>query len=535
MYLFIFKCYTISMKWKSKERKTTSLFKKILTIFFVIISLGLQLLLFYELLFGTSLYINQIWFQVIYVIIYIIGIITVAKLYNKNVNSSYKLTWTFLILVLPLFGTICYLLYANGRSMPRRKSTKIRAYLLNRIPKTKTKEDIKDSDPIGYNLLKGLEKSTGLSCYKNTETIFFADAYEKHQRMMEDLKSAQKYIFIEFFIVSDGELLNEVYDVLKEKGEQGIPIYFIYDDVGSKFSFKRKTLKKFIAIPNFQICTYAPFGQNMNPAINYRDHRKIVVIDGKIAYCGGDNLADEYIHKKERFGYWRDNALRLYGEAVKGFTYLFLEMWYMSSKEILPIDDFVYDFDSDPFVKKDDCIVMPFGDGPTYSSNPAYNLFISLISSAQKSIKISTPYFAIDNEFINALARASKNGVEVSILVPGIPDKKSVFYITRSNYGRVLESGGKIYEFSPGFNHAKNIIIDDKYAFIGTTNTDYRSFFLHFECGTFLLNDPSIEKMSKDFDDTIKKSQEILFLQWLDRPIHQKIIELLLTFFSPLL
>ena len=523
------------MKWKTKERKTTSIFKKIITFFVVIIFLGLQLLLFYELLFGGLLHSNQIWFQILYVIVLIVGIITVAKLYNKDVNNSYKLTWTFLILVLPLFGTICYLLYANGRSMPRRKSKKIRSYLLNRIPNNNAKDILIDKDPIGYKLLQGLENATGFTSYQNTNTIFFADAKNKHEMMIKDLKEAKKYIFMEFFIVSNGELLEELYEVLLQKGKEGIPIYFIYDDVGSKFSFKRKKIKQFLNIPNFQMCTYAPYGQNMNPAINYRDHRKIVVIDGKIAYCGGDNLADEYIHKKERFGFWRDNALRLYGEGVKGYTYLFLEMWYMSSKELLTPDNFVYDFDSDPFVKREDALVMPFGDGPTYETNPAYNLFISMISSAQKSIKISTPYFAIDSEFINALCRAARNGVDVTILVPGIPDKKSVFCLTRSNYGNVLKAGGKIFEFSPGFNHAKNVIVDDKYAFIGTTNTDYRSFFLHFECGTFLEHDEVIKEMSKDFDDALIKSKEISLMNWENRPRFQRLMELLLTFFSPLL
>ena len=179
--------------------------------------------------------------------------------------------------------------------------------------------------------------------------------------------------------------------------------------------------------------------------------------------------------------------------------------------------------------------VMPFGDGPTYQSHPSYNLFINMITSAQKSIRISTPYFIIDKEFINALCRAARNGVEVEILVPAIPDKKMVFYMTRGHYENVLQAGGKIYEYTPGFNHAKNVIIDSKYAFVGTTNTDYRSFFLHFECGTFLMHDKSIVDMNKDFTDAIKQSNEISLESWKNRPLYQKFIEFLLTFLSPLL
>ena len=524
------------MRKRSKERITTSIFKKIIAILLAIIFLGGQLFLYYELLFGIYLDHNhQIGFWIIYLLVYILGLLTVAKLYNKAVNTSYKLTWTILILIVPLFGTFAYYIYGNGRSMPRRKNRKIRAYLLNRIPKTRIKEELKETDLVGYNLIRGLEQSTGFTCYQNTEVKFYSNVKEKHKHLLEDLRTAEKYIFLEFFIVSEGKLLDELYDVLKEKGEKGVQIYFIYDDVGSKATFKKKSLKHFLEIPNLTMKSYAPFGQNMNPAINYRDHRKIAVIDGKIAYCGGDNLADEYIHEKERFGYWRDNALRLYGEAVKGFTYLFLEMWYMSSKEMLKLEDYLYDFDHHPLAEQKASYIFPFGDGPTYQSHPAYNLFISMIASAQKSIKISTPYFVIDKEFINALCRAARNGVDVTILVPGIPHKKMVFYMTRGNYGSILEAGGSIYEFTPGFNHAKNVIIDDKYAFIGTTNTDYRSFFLHFECGTFLVHDPVIKEMSKDFDNALKISQEISYESWKNRPRYQKIIEFLLTYFSPLL
>ena len=523
------------MRKNSKERITTSILKKIITFFLILIFLAIQLFLYYELLFGVYFNNQKVWFWIVYFACLFLGCIVIASFYNKNINTSYKLTWTILILLFPFFGTFCYFLYGNGRSMPRRKNKKIRAYLLNRISKTRTKDLYLNKDQVGYNLLKGLEASTGFTCYTNTEVTFYANIRDKHLRFLEDLKAAKKYIFMEFFIVSEGKLLNQLYEILLQKGQEGIPIYFIYDDVGSKATLHSKTIKKLQSIPNLLLKAYAPFGQNMNPAINYRDHRKIVVIDGKIAYCGGDNLADEYIHEKVRFGYWRDNALRLYGEGVHGFVYLFLEMWYMSSKERLIPEEFLYDFSQHVPPIQNDSIVMPFGDGPTYQSHPSYNLFINMITSAQKSIRISTPYFIIDKEFINALCRAARNGVEVEILVPAIPDKKMVFYMTRGHYENVLQAGGKIYEYTPGFNHAKNVIIDSKYAFVGTTNTDYRSFFLHFECGTFLMHDKSIVDMNKDFTDAIKQSNEISLESWKNRPLYQKFIEFLLTFLSPLL
>jgi cardiolipin synthase len=270
-------------------------------------------------------------------------------------------------------------------------------------------------------------------------------------------------------------------------------------------------------------------GAIINPRINYRDHRKIVVIDGTIGYIGGDNLADEYIGRLVKYGKWRDNAMRLCGDAVYSLQLVFAESWFLACGEKIELKPFVSNKgESDGFV-------MPFGDGPTNPYNPAHTLFESLVSSASKYLYISTPYFIVDNAFINLLCNSARSGVDVRLLVPHKPDKKIIFAITRGHYGELLKAGVKIYEYTPGFNHAKNFIVDDKYAFIGTVNCDYRSLMLHFENGAYLAHNSQIVEMRKDFLSAVEKSEIITLEKWKNRPLLTKITEVALSFLAPLL
>lgn len=515
---------------KSKERKTMPFYKVIINTIILIISFVVQILFYSFLLWGYKWgNVEAYWYSILKTIAVIVSIFVISYIYSCKINSSLKITWIILVLLFPLFGTTIYLLYGHGRSMPKRKSKKIREYIHSRINENNV-EFLKDEDLMAYNLIKGLCNSTYYSAYINSEVKFYDDAKNKAEDALIDLQNAKEYIFLEFFIVSSGKLLDRLIEILKNRAEAGVEIYMIYDDVGSKPTLNKKDIKKLLNIKTMHLQVYAPFGKNLSPSLNYRDHRKIIVIDGKIAYNGGDNLADEYVHDLTRFGYWRDNALKIEGDAVNGFVTLFLEMWYMSSKERLSFTK---------FKNKDNCIknknvVMPFGDGPTYEQDPAYSLFMNLISLATKTIYISTPYFIIDQEFINTILRALRKGVEVIILTPGIPDKKSVFYLTRAHYKDLLQEGAKIYEYSPGFNHAKNVIIDNEYAYIGTTNIDYRSFFLHFECGTLLYKNSEIIKMKNDFLMAIKTSHLVTYDEYKLRGLTQRFIAFLLSFFSPL-
>ena len=352
-----------------------------------------------------------------------------------------------------------------------------------------------------------------------------------YQDMIEDIKNAKKYIFIEYFIISSGILLNSLIDVLEKKGKEGVEIRICYDDFGSKLGLKNKDLNRIKLIPNLEIVKFAPLGLTINISANYRDHRKTVIIDGKIAYVGGDNLADEYANYKTRFGYWRDNAIRIEGEAVNNCLFSFAESWYLSTKKILDINEYKVIHK----VEDSNNIVMPFGDGPTDRRNPAYDLYTSIADNAQNYLYISTPYLIIDPEFIDHICNACRSGVDVKVLIPGIPDKKTVYYLTQSHFGEILRAGGKIYKYSPGFNHAKNYICDDKYAVIGSINVDYRSLYLHFENGVYLSHDEEIIKMKEDFLNAISQSEEIDYNKWKNRPLLLKITQFILKLFSPLM
>ncbi len=366
--------------------------------------------------------------------------------------------------------------------------------------------------------------------FNNTNSTFFADAKDKTIKMFEDMKNAKKYIYIEFFIISEGKLLDELLEILYEKAACGINVKIIFDDVGSRQTMSKKKVKEINKHQNIEMVSYNPLGVDLSLGVNFRDHRKIVIIDGEIGYTGGDNIADEYVHNIIRFGTWRDNAIRIEGDAVYNLLVMFVENWYMSTLKQIEIDHYI---PNDKIVNT--AIHFPFGDGPTNQNNPAYNLIKSMISNSHKYLYISTPYFIIDSEFIEEICLAANSGVDVKILVPHIPDKKIIFTLTRSHYGKLLKAGCEIYEYLPGFNHAKNIICDDLYALIGTINIDYRSLFLHFECGDLMMYDQQIHEMKKDFLDAIGKSTRISYETWINRPLRSKIIEFLATIASPLI
>lgn len=501
--------------------------KKLLAIIISLVILCLQIAFYGVVLVGVY----NLWY--LRIAASVLGLIFVLALYKRDINSSYKLSWTIFILVAPFAGTVLYIIFGGGRQIPKRKAKIINDYLEPQIEKNYFTDGLAQTDPRGAGLITALENSSFYTAYANTQSEFFSDIAQKHERLLADLNSAEKYIYIEFFIISDGYVLESVLETLEKKGAEGVKIKFVYDDIGSKKHLKRRTKKRLADIENLELCVFEPTGLTINPRINYRDHRKIVVIDGKIGYMGGDNLADEYVGRLIKYGKWRDTAMRFTGDAVRSLEIMFAEIWYMSSGEMIEV--------APPVIKEDvptdlsGGIVMPFGDGPTNALDPAYHLFESMTACSQKYLYLSTPYFIIDNSFINMIQMAARRGVDVKILVPHIPDKKLIFAMTRGHYGEILKAGGKIYEYTPGFNHAKNVIVDDKYAFIGTVNCDYRSLLLHFECGALLIDNPNTEKMRDDFLAAVEQSEEITLEKWRNRSIFTKLTELVLAIISPLL
>lgn len=511
-------------KLRNVGRRTISIFKQIILIIITLALIALQIALIYGLLFEAA---N---IQFLYIFIKVLGFICVVNLIDKEMISSFKIIWIIIILVFPFVGTIFYLFAGDERTFPKKKSRKVRSYVNTFIPSQKDLKSLKEEDDVLYKHVSVITRGCDFPYYRNTEVTYFNHIDEKVERMLEDIKNAKKYIFIEYFIISSGKLLDNLIEALTVASSNGVIIKICYDDFGSKTNLKAADIKRLKAIPNLKLVKFAPLGFTLNLTVNYRNHRKTLIIDGEIGYMGGDNLADEYANYITRFGYWRDNGVRIYGEGVNNLIYMFAETWYLSTKEMLEINDYI-----SPVKTQDNYVVMPYADGPTDNRNPAHDLYVSMINNAKDYLYISTPYLIIDRDFLNELIMAARSGVDVRILVPGIPDKKTVYLMSRSHFGELLKAGVKIYKYTPGFNHAKNFICDDKYGTVGSVNVDYRSLYLHFENGLFINDNEIVQEMRKDFEDSLKESEEITYEVWKKRPAISKIIEFVLKVFSTLM
>jgi len=505
-------------------RRTLSFFKRFILIIISLLLIILQLVGLYAILFTASS------FEWLYITVELIGIICVIDLMTKDMVCNYKIVWIVLILAFPFVGAVFYIFCGDERTFPKRKSAKIKKYLNTYIPEKKNLDELKEIDPVLYKHISVLVSGCDFPYYKNTNVLFYSDINEKKNQLIDDLNKATKYIFIEYFIISSGKMLDEIIEALNDASRRGVEIKIIYDAFGSNKNFSPSDLKKIKKNQNLQIVKFAPFGITLNLTVNYRDHRKIVVIDGKVGYVGGDNIADEYANYIERFGIWRDNAVRLEGDAVTNLVYMFAETWYLSTKKMLNVEEYKTTYEC-----KSTSVIMPYSDGPTDKRNPAIDLYASLANNAKDYLYISTPYLIIDRDFLHELIMAKRSGVDVKILLPGIPDKKMVYLMTRSHYGMLLKEGIKIYEYTPGFNHAKNFICDDAYGVVGTVNVDYRSLYLHFENGVFISDLTSVLKMKENFLSDLEKSKEINYKLWQKRPIFIKIIEFILKIFSTLM
>lgn len=429
-------------------------------------------------------------------------------------------------------GPLLYLCFGNGNTLPKRKFKKIVGYLQNEQQPNGILEKLNEEDNLSYRLSKFLNTTTGMYPYANEGEEFFNDGNCLFKDMIREIDKAEKYIFLEYFIVASGVMLDELITHLEAASNRGVEIKFLYDYVGCNVPkvLKREDLKRLRNILNCQIAPYNPLGISLNLGINYRDHRKILLIDGKCCFVGGINIADEYIHAKKRFGFWRDNGMKIYGSACYNYLLLFAKIWYMSTREKLVIGD--YKYDSQLPAKQG--YIFPFGDGPNNKLNPTYDLYVKLIENAKKRIYISTPYLVIDSIFLKIIKNQIKSGVEVIFLVPGIADKKIVYLMTEDNFKEILAIGGKIYRFKEGFNHAKTLVIDDDYAIVGTVNVDYRSMFLHFECCNLLMHTPSIKDIVADFEEAMLMSEELKYEVSKKRNPFKRLLSFILSIFGPL-
>ncbi|HQP24720.1 MAG TPA: cardiolipin synthase [Smithellaceae bacterium] len=463
----------------------------------------------------------------------IAGIIEVLSVSEKNRSLTHIVPWLILILLLPVFGYILYLLW--GRSGTHSRKSKKIYDILSSGPRWRKQSpgvgaSLAEQYPIKKRTAAYLQKE-GFPIYANTDCTYFPLGELQFDALLSDLEKAERYIFMEFFIVSQGQLWDRVHEILKLKAAQGVEVRFLYDDLGSIFTLPKDFVKSLSAD--------RISAQRFNPAhkylsrlyLNFRNHQKIVVIDGRIGYTGGTNLADEYANLYEKHGHWKDAAIRLTGEAVWGLTVTFLQMWEAETE--LPEDYERYHPRTDVAGHG---FYQPFDDGPVnHEHNPAEAVYRQTIHSAQSYVWITTPYLVIDEIMIDALSTAAVGGVDVRIVTPKIWDHWYVHMVTRSNYGRLLESGVRIYEYTPGYIHAKTILSDDIHAVTGSINMDYRSFYLHFENGVSIYGAPVLQEIKSDMLAIFMVSEEISLEQWERRPYRVKILQSFLRLFIPLL
>ncbi len=466
----------------------------------------------------------------------IIKLCSVLYIVHKPTNPSYKLIWIILITLLPVLGISLFILWGNtGIPIFIRKKLKQQTKLANNFLELK-KDDyliLKEIDPFKYKQACFLTNTTDMPVYRsnNIEYLNIGEIY--FERLLNDIKNAEKYIFLEYFIISKSYMWDTLFEVLKEKSINGVKIYILTDQIGSNIRLPKEYKNNF-NLENIFTKQFNPILPFISLHLNYRDHRKIAVIDGTIAYTGGINIGDEYINKTSNLGHWKDFGVRLTGKSVASFVAMFIKMWNITNKDYqLNYDDFTVE--SPNYPNDDNGFLLPFCDSPLNHKNPAENTYINMINSAKKSVYITTPYLILSNEMIITLVNAAYSGIDVRIIIPHIPDKKIVFALSRAFYDKLLKAGVKIYEYKPGFIHGKSCIIDGQTALIGTINFDFRSLYLHYECGVWFYNTGLEKKVQEDFLNSQEKSIQIKLESWKKRSIFKKIFEAILVTIAPLL
>ncbi len=468
-------------------------------------------------------------FPYIYGILLLLSISMLIAVINSEKNPAYKLAWIMPILILPVFGGMFYLLFGTSKVSSRLKK--------NREIQQKFKQEYlsqdqsvwekaKSSDSAFFSLMHYVNRAN-YPLYADEGCEYFPLGEDKFKKLKEELLLAKEYIFLEYFIIADGYMWDEILNILKEKVQEGVEVRIIYDDCGS-WGLLPKHYEKTLREAGIHCRIFNPLRPSLTVTMNNRDHRKILIIDGRVAFTGGINIADEYINRREIHGHWKDTAVMIRGQAVSTLVSLFFEMWNL----IEPGDEDVL-----KYYKKHETpeqyegYLQPYGADP-FSEDPiGEHIYLNLISKAQKELLIVTPYLIIDNEMTTALCLAAKSGVSVTVLTPHIADKWYVHLMTVSTYPQLIKAGVKIYEYTPGFVHAKMFVADGKIATVGTVNLDYRSLYLHFECGVILYGTKTVQTIREDVLSTLAVSQKILTedlkkIRWYHR-LFQRVVQAL--------
>jgi len=440
-------------------------------------------------------------------IVYVLGIalswVSFLVIIKSNKPSSFKLSWVIVVLgVLPL-GGLFYVAYGNKRATrPIKKHVDEHALIAKHL---QDDDFVTTSDERMESLFRHIRHVSAYGAYGGTAVDYYATGEAMFSDMLEELRQAEKFIFLEYFIVYDSTMWDEILEILVDKVRKGVEVRLMIDDFGSMKLFTNRYIRKLRGL-GIKVVRFNPMRPILFMFMNHRDHRKILVIDGQTAFNGGMNISDEYVNRRKRFGIWKDTGVRLKGEAVWSFTLMFIEMWDTFCRKRERIDNYAAYRASQVSSLDRDGVVLPFGDNPLDDEQIGEDIYIDILNQGSQYVYIFTPYLVISERMTYALQTAVKRGVDVRIVTPGIPDKKLIYRLTRSYYRHLISAGVKIYEYTPGFMHAKSFVSDDKVAVIGTINLDYRSLYLHFECATLIYGKEVAEQVKTDFLDTVAVS-----------------------------
>ncbi len=436
----------------------------------------------------------------------VFSVAMILYLFNCGMDNSAKLTWLILMMLFPVPSTVFFMFTKAdiGHKALKDRVEQLISETMTALPQDESVLDERNvKDPCTDALCRYINRSGCFPIYRNTSAVYFPLGEKKYAALIEELKKAEKFIFLEYFIIDEGQMWGRVLAILAEKAKQGVEVRLMYDGM-CEIALLPHDYPKRLERLGIKCRVFAPIAPFLSTHYNYRDHRKILVIDGNVAFTGGVNLADEYINRGSRFGHWKDTAIMLKGEAVTSFTLMFLQMWNINEKTpdwsryltpAKPVNAVGY--------------VMPFGDIPLDNEKVGECVYMDILGRASRYVHIMTPYLILDGELEAALKYAAERGVDVKLILPGIPDKKAAYALAKTHYKSLISSGVKIYEYTPGFVHAKVFVSDDIKAVVGTINLDYRSLYHHFECAAYMYGTDCIPDIERDFNETLAKCRAV--------------------------
>lgn len=503
-------------------------------------------------LFSTFYWLGS-YMPVISVLLTLLSGVLLIYVVNRDIDPAFKLTWVIPLCLFPLLGGLLYL-YVEGDFITHAFKRTVNRRIEEGRPYLEQDREIRrhlnEKTCSMSAVSRYVERTGGFPTYGNTKVTYFPNGEDKFADLLPELEKAEHFILMEYFIIYEGTIWDSILEILKRKAAAGVEIKLMYDGTCAINGLPRKYEEKLRAA-GINVRVFLPAVPFFSTYQNNRDHRKILVIDGKMAYNGGINLADEYANRRHPYGHWKDTAVKVEGDAVRSFTMMFLSLWYSigpeSGKNYIPGDYLKYLPQKalekgGPLLGEEDRwelpaegYVMPYGDGPNSRHALAENVYLDMMNRANRYIHIMTPYFINDNAMMRAFKYAAERGTEVKLIVPHVPDKKMIYDVTRTNYPVLLRAGVKVYEYTPGFVHAKEVVVDGNKAVVGSINFDFRSLYHHFECATYVYRNPVVADVEADFQRTLEECQEVTMEYYKAIPWYHRLFGKVLNFFAPLL